>query len=334
MIAASRDVALLLLTLQQPGPLPAYMAEQRNAEIDRAIEQLVLDGILEIEIDGQFVSGAAALQQPALEISQLGRIAELSRAATIYAATFDTRDKLDIEARLYRYNYAPITPAWSARIPTYAALREFLALDSGPTATLLNRHWDALPHDDSDAWIQWIARGEDSVRSRTRDVNYKLYISPVLADLPAVFAAVVEVLAEADAPAFKVGGTARDVARPDKIVAYFRSRERALECGELFCARIGSARVQGVPFSAEIGADGLVSWGVDPADIPGREAQSSWRRWVCRRIAQYLTAATASPSPDLPAWRFALERLRLDGVDTTTWQPDVSIMNAAAWAAT
>jgi hypothetical protein len=333
MIAASRDVALLLLTLQQPGPLPAYLADQRNADVDRAIEQLVLDGILEIEIDGQFVSGAVVLDRPSLETSQLGRIAALSRAATVYAADFDTRDKLDVEARLYRYNYTPITPAWSARIPTYAALRHFLGLDSGPTAVVLNRHWEAFPHDDADAWIQWMARGEDSVRSRARDVNYKLYISPTLADLPAVFATVADVLAEADVPAFKVGGTARDVARPDKIVAYFRTRERALECGELLCARITDARVQGVPFSAEIGGDGLVSWGVDPADIPGREAQSSWRRWVCRRLAHYLTAAAANPAPEMPAWRFALERLRLDGVDTTTWEPDVSIMNAAAWAA-
>ena len=333
MIAASRDVALLLLTLQEPGPLPAYVADRRNPEIDRAIEQLILDGILEIESDGRFVSGPSALGKQDSENAQLGRVAALSQAATIYASAFDTRDKLDMEARLYRYNYSPISPAWSARIPTYGALRDFLRLDHGPTAALINRRWETLPHDDSDAWIQWMTRDGDAVRPSARDVNYKLYVSPALADLPSVFATVVEVLAEADAPAFKVGGTPRDVARPDKIVAYFRNRQRALECGELLCARLGGARVQGVPFSAEIGAEGLVSWGVDPADIPGREAQSSWRRWVCRRLAQYLTAAVANPSPDMPAWRFALERLRLDGVDTTTWEPDVTIMNAGAWGA-
>jgi hypothetical protein len=331
MIAASRDVALLLLTLQEPGPLPAYVADRRNPEIDRALEQLILDGILEIESEGRFVSGPSALNPTNSENAQLGHIAALSQAATIYASEFDTRDKLDVEARLYRYNYTPISPAWSARIPAYGALRAFLRIDHGPTAALINRRWETLPHDDADAWIQWMTRGEGVVRSTARDVNYKLYVSPALADLPSVFATVVEVLAEADVAAFKVGGTPRDVARPDKIVAYFRTRERALECGELLCTRLAGARVQGVPFSAEIGGDGLVSWGVDPADIPGREAQSSWRRWVCRRLAQYLTAAAANPSPGVPAWRFALERLRLDGIDTTTWEPDVTIMSSGAW---
>lgn len=326
MIAASRDVALLLFTLREAGPLPRYMTESGNADIERTIEKLVLDGVLEVARDGgEFVSGPAALVAAQPDDAG-GRIARLSRDSAVYAASLNALDRLDIEARLYRYNYVPVTPSWSGRIPTSGAVREFLGIDRGATAAVLNSRWEALPTDESDAWFQWIARDGSQLKASDRDVNYKLYVSPLLADLPAVFAAVVGVLADAGVTAFKVGGTARDVSRPDKIVAYFRTRERALECGALLCTALDGASVQGVPFSAELGADGLVSWGVDPADIPGRAAQSSWRRWVCRRLAHYIDAATTGSSSDVEPWRFAFERLRLDGVNTTTWEPDVAAM--------
>jgi hypothetical protein len=330
MIAASRDVALLLFTLRDPGPLPSYITEAANPDIQRTIDKLILDGVLEVSTDGgEFVSGAAALE--ATQPDDVGgRIAELSRAAAAYAASLNARDRFDIEARLYRYNHVPIAPTWSARIPTPGAVREFLGLDRGATAALLNRRWESLPAGESDAWFQWVSRDSDDVKASERDVNYKVYVSPLLADLPAVFANVVGVLAEARVTAFKVGGTARDVARPDKVVAYFRTRERALECGALLSAALDGAPVQGVPFSAELGADGLVSWGVDPAEIPGRPPQSSWRRWVCRRLAHYIDAAAMNPPSHVEGWRFAFERLRLDGVNTATWEPDVSMMATGA----
>jgi hypothetical protein len=251
----------------------------------------------------------------------------------VYAARLEMRDRSDIEARLYRHNRVAVAPVWSARIPTPAAVREHLGLDRGATAAVLNRQWESLPAGGSDAWLQWVSRDGDDLKASERDVNYKVYVSPMLADLAEVFAGVVGVLAEARVTAFKVGGTAHDVARPDKIVAYFRTKERALECGTLLSAALAGAQVQGVPFSAELGADGLVSWGVDPADIPGRPPQLSWRRWVCRRLAHYIDAAAMNPPSHVEGWRFAFERLRLDGVNTTTWEPNVSMMATGGMSA-
>ena len=332
MIAASRDVALLLLTLREAGQLPAYIVESHDGDVERAIDKLVLDGVLEVALDdGTFISGPAAATAAVSDANSLGRIGQLSRAAVEFAAAFGARDRLDIEARLYRYNYRPIPPQWSGRVATPNAVHTFLGLNRAPIANLLNRRWHALPVEDGDAWIQWMTRDEYLVKRSERDVQYKLYVSPSLADLPVVFEQTIGVLAEAGAPTFKVGGTARDITRPDKLVAYFPTRERTLDCGAMLAEKLGQRRAQGVPFSAEVGGDGLISWGVDPAEIPGRSSQLSWRRWVCRRLAHYI--ATAGATPGAQAWQFAFERLRLEGVNTATWEPNVALMNAGTMVA-
>ena len=82
--------------------------------------------------------------------------------------------------------------------------------------------------------------------------------------------------------------------------------------------------VQGVPFTAEIGGEGLLSWGVDPAQERHRlawEGPVSWRLFVTSRLARALLHARHESGPGLEPWRFALERLRLEGVDISTWTP-------------
>lgn len=58
--SVDQATALLFLTLQAPGRLPAYVKSNFGAEAEQAVASLVLDGILEIERNGQFVSGADA----------------------------------------------------------------------------------------------------------------------------------------------------------------------------------------------------------------------------------------------------------------------------------
>jgi len=331
MMAASREVALLLLTLQEPGSLPSYVVGANDPEIDRTISQLLLDGVLEMEVAGEFVSGAAALRGVTTASDEQGRIAKISREAVIYASALDTESALDIEARLYMYNQTPLTPAWSREIPNRRAVRSFLGVDHGPTAALIKEHWRESDGD-ADAWIQWIATEPRGADATGRSASYKVYVSPVVGALPDAFATTVRVLADAGVAAFKVGATPRDVARPDKLVAYFRTRERALECARLLADELAGTKAQGVPFSAAVGDAGVVSWGMDPADQLGRPPETSWRRWICRRLAHYIAAAGAAPSADVPPWQFALERLRLDGVDTTRWEPDAEQLNRATWS--
>jgi hypothetical protein len=88
--------------------------------------------------------------------------------------------------------------------------------------------------------------------------------------------------------------------------------------------KLAGMPAHGVPFSAEIAGDGLLSWGIDPPieeqsfDVQGGE---SWRLWVANRLAMALLNAKSGRSVKVEPWQFALERLRLDGVDTETWIP-------------
>lgn len=54
----------------------------------------------------------------------------------------------------------------------------------------------------------------------------------------------------------------------------------------------------------------------------------SWRFWVASRLALALVAARRTPAPEIEPAKFALERIRLDGVDPRTWAP-----LAPEWAA-
>src|SRR5437763_10714014 len=58
--AVDRDTALLLFTLREPGPLPAYVAASLGAAAPRTVGRLVAEGILEADAGKGFVSGAAA----------------------------------------------------------------------------------------------------------------------------------------------------------------------------------------------------------------------------------------------------------------------------------
>ena len=64
--------------------------------------------------------------------------------------------------------------------------------------------------------------------------------------------------------------------------------------------------------------------GADPpraAQTPLPQMQESWRLWITNRLARALLAARASPAAEIEPWQFALDRVRLEGVDTETWAP-------------
>jgi hypothetical protein len=142
---------------------------------------------------------------------------------------------------------------------------------------------------------------------------------------------VVEVLAEAGVH-FKLGASAGGILRPDKLVVYFGSRESLAQAAERLAQAIAGVEVQGVPFSAELGAGGLLSWGLDPP--PNERSLSfqepeSWRFWVVRRLAAAMVAAGSGGGTGLSPAEFAVERLRHEGVDVEQWTPSGGIWKAA-----
>jgi hypothetical protein len=323
-----RETALLWLTLSHPGPLPAYIRGPDEAECNRAIARFVLDGVLEIFGDVRFVSGLEAYdliysERPGKKTR--GATSRLAQQALEYAQELDVGDSGQLSARLYFYNRLPLSPRWRRRFPDHDAVARYLGVELGGTNRhLLEAHWENIKSSASwDSWSRWQARS-----ARTPDPeaikDYKLYLSPrpdfVREALPAVF----KVLREIPTHHFKFGDDALGLLRPDKIIIYFWDFETLSEAAKQIAARLAGCPAQGVPFTADITEGSLLSWGIDPPperfSLPWQERES-WRLWLTNRLATALLVAKKAQTSCLEPWRFALERLRLDSVDTETWTP-------------
>lgn len=332
--SVDRDTALLFLTLGEPGPLPGYVAEMLGAAAPRTVARLVADGVLEIREGEGFVSGAAALAllAPVEEAGPGdavgGRLAVLSRAALRYAQALAVDDPLRLSWRIYGFNRRPLTPSWQRLLPSAGAVERHLGIEAGGrNRPALDRTWQPGGH--GEFWLTWHARSARRESPGREGAVYKLYVSPAPESLEEGFGEILEALSASRAQQFKVGADAAGLLRPDKIVAYFPDFDRLSEAAGRLGDRLAGLPPHGVPFTAGISGDGLLSWGVDPPAAersPLLGGWESWRLWLTNRLAVALLAARAAPAaaqgitaPE--PWRFALDRVRLEGVDTETWTP-------------
>jgi hypothetical protein len=329
MKSVCRDTALLFYSLSRPGPLPAYVRATLGLKCNQAVAELVLDGVLEMGQQGRFVCGSEAYdwiygQRPAA--AARGMLAQLAQEALIYAQALDLDDSGRLSARLYFYNRVPLSPQWKQRFPGQDAVEAHLGIGrGGANRLLLKGRWARMKlSSSSGGWIQWESRADQPPQVGTQQ-GYKLYVSPRPEFVQDAFQAVVQVLADSPAHHFKVGNDAAGLLRPDKIVIYFWDFEALQQAAKQIAGRLGGCQAQGIPFTAGISEDdGLLSWGVDPRPEKGALAwqeRESWRLWVTNRLATALLAAKKAQTEGLEPWRFALERLRLEDIDTETWAP-------------
>ncbi len=295
---------------------------------------------------GRFVSGAAAMgllvgAPTAVEgaAGAAGMLAELSHAALRHgeelARTLPGIEARELSLRLYGYNRRPLTPAWRRALPSPAAVRGYLGVAPGGACHgLAARFWHEEPPAAGAVWLHWRSRspampaGLSSFSggagpAATGRPTYKLYVGVPAEALPEAFGAILDGLAAAGAPGFKVGAGAAGLLRPDKLVAYFPAFEGLAAAAAALGERLEGLAPQGVPFSAAVGSGGLLSWGVDPPGLGGGgwdPQRTSWRLWLTDRLARALLAAVRAEAALAP-WRFAVERVRLEGVDPATWVP-------------
>jgi hypothetical protein len=319
---ASADTALLFLTLTRAARLPSYVRTRLGASTDRAIARLVLDGVLEMEHNGELLSGARAGDALLADSSNggQGRIGDLSLAALRYGQELVALGvtQMSLAARLYGYGRRPITAALRERLPSLAAIEEHLGIDAqGDSRALLDADWMEVapePGATQRYWRTWHARWAPGGGGRW-DGGYKLYVSPSLHTLGDALASVAGSLAGAHGVrAFKVAERLDGLCRPDKLVVYFDRLEDLQAGASKLRDELAGAPAHGVPFTAAITSDGLLSWGADPPLVDG--ARASWRQWVTERLAEYLEAASGS---EIEPWQFALRRLRLAGIDSDSW---------------
>jgi hypothetical protein len=316
-----RDTAALLHSLATPARLDAALAESED------VVDLVLDGVLEIEDGSDFVCGADAL--PIVCGDDFPEPAGLSADALRYAADLVSSDAATLSTALYLYNRIPTSRFWQARFPDREAVLAHLGAESPPLSSMLEARWQRMTPAQSPGWIAWHPR-EPRLGG---NMTFKLYVGARPEEIRDVFTTVIRVLAGFGGFDLKIGHDAAGLLRPDKLVLYFPSRHALDEvAGELRRALAG-CRAHGVPFTAPIGGDGVLSWGLDPPDSArplswlGRE---SWRLWLATQLGAAMAFAKCSSSRRaVEPWRFALERVRRMGVDVERWTPRETLWRSA-----
>jgi hypothetical protein len=270
--------------MRSAGTLPRYALRLLGADAIRTITGYVLDRVLEIEVDGAFVSGPAAADALAPVVDAQG-IDALSMAALRAVAALPIDDAVALARRLYAYNCLPRTP----------------------------RHrWTASGHE---AWTTWSGREHAAPVAQT----FKLYVSPAVDDVPAAVHASKAAARRHSALGGKLGVGPYGVLRPDKLIVYFASFEALHNAAAELTTTLAGIRAHGVPFTAPLSGDGLLSWGMDPpADVGmvGWLREESWRTWLTDRLAAALIIARADGADPVA---FALRRVAALGVDPHTW---------------
>jgi hypothetical protein len=329
--SVSPDVALLLFTVATPRRMPAYLHRLLGNATVPTVQRLILDAVLEVERDGCFVSGSRSVEAAHSDHREPGRLGQQSIAALQYAQTLEGLAVQELAMRLYSYGRKPLSPSWQARLPNEDAIEDFLDLGPrGLVRPLLDDMWTEAHTPGIRFWRMWIPRGSTG---DTDAAVYKLYVSPCCDALPLALHATARALSRVPgALGFKIGRGLHGLSRPDKLVAYFsRLDSLQLAAAELRGALQGSAP-HGVPFTAEITRDGMLSWGIDPSArqrMADGGSEASWRAWIAGKLAEYLLIAKAQ-SDTQDGWRFALNRLRLDGIDTDTWVPSSALRAESA----
>lgn len=317
--SVGHEVAELFRTLQTPAELVA----------DDDVIDLVLDGVLEIESADAFVSGADAMPlvvPGASAADATHAVARLSRDALLYAQDLDSEEPQILTTAVYFYHRIPITPFWRARFPNRDAVAAHLGIAGGSLRVVLDQHWLPVPAEKGNGWLSWYSR---TPRARDAEaITHKLYVSPRPEHIREAFETVVRVLADFPGSQMKVGQDAGGLLRPDKLVTYFHTREELDEAADAMRRQLAGCPAHGVPFTAGIDEDGLLSWGVDPPDSEqtlswlGRE---SWRLWLAQRMGAAMAIAKRARGNAVEPWRFVVERVRRQGVDVDTWTPAASL---------
>jgi hypothetical protein len=337
--AVDQETALLFLTLQDAGPIPEYVRRKFDRDCNQAIAELVLEGILEMTVNGsqEFASGGAAhswlFREKDQSFESQNRLVQLSYNALNYGQQLPQVNASDLAMRLYRYNTIPLSPSWRDRWDNWESTAKLLRIhEIGPLSATIERHWrSSTPADEETGWLSWHKTDQSrSPRTQTR-LPYKLYISPMPAALPDVWPVILDQMTHSEVASFKIGNDLSGLLRPDKIVAYLPDFASVAAAAKGLQAALKDCPAQGVPFSAPIDDQGLLSWGMDPNkkqsafDSQGSE---SWRAWITKQLAGALVEAREGAAGIEPR-QFALDRLRLQGIDTETWVPKQSMWQNA-----
>lgn len=207
------DTALLLYVLEQSGLLPDHVLRDRKAGVHDRVLDLVYSKLLEIRVDGQFISGADAVHHFSSPCDPRSRLAQLSHEAVQQALFLDDVQVHMISSALYRYH----TVSGSQRVRSQLRDEQaYLGIES------LRAHWRVS---DADGGWYYCHRRRDFGEV---DEQTKRYLSPVLKALPDAVRITADILSCHRGTSFKIGTGMSVLLQPDKLVAYFPSVDSLL----------------------------------------------------------------------------------------------------------
>jgi hypothetical protein len=306
--------ARLIMQLSDPGG---------RELLEEDVLDLVLDEVLEVAVDGRWLAGPPAFEalvRPWDPPPAGDRLSRLSYEAVRRAARLPLTDAADLCGSLYGFLRRPVSRRWTRQYPDPAAVRDLLLRTA-------NHDWIVTGGHDAD-WLHLRARGAPATA-----LPYKIYVSPRVDVLPDAVPEVAAVLAACGVPELKVGAHAAQLLRPDRIVAYLPDVTAARYAARELAVSLAGLPADGVPFTAQLDRDGLLSWAGDPpvGSGPLGGPRESWRLSVCRRLGEHLAAAKRASLRRVTPPQYALSRLARDGVRLPSFSPAALPPPEPAW---
>lgn len=226
------------------------------------------------------------------------------------AASDPTADVTAVAQRLYRFGTLPLSPARERDLgPDDDSLAVLGLTVGGAARRAVEADYAAHTLTGWYSFTRLPAGGPAAAAC-------KLYISPMPHALVDAFPVIVAQCVRAQVRSFKVGRGIQGLLRPDKVVAYFDDPAHLRAVAGALTRGLRRCPVHGVPFTADLGCDGLLSWGVDP---DGGVKGESWRAWITALVAGVLVTTATAPREQRVAE--ALHAVRRLGIDSDTWQP-------------
>jgi hypothetical protein len=264
----------------------------------------------------------------ALDVDDCMNINSLSQRAIELAYHSASTSQSELSARMYYYNRVPLSMRWMQQFGNEQAVLGFLGLNSDGTwqdmdigITVVDRKRSLHGEiSQATAWRLWRIADAPEFDAMSQP-TYKLYVSPVLTDLPEVFGFVRGTLRHSGALMAKIGRNLPGLLRPDKLMIYFSGLAEALAYGRHLRVSLTTERAHGVPFTFQIGHTPLVSLGVDPPRNLQKyqAANRSWRIVVTRYLAwAILRTRQIDPDDPLPMIHDLMQQ---NGIDPSLWVP-------------
>ena len=297
---------------------------------DLALEilQLALDGALEINMSGKFLSGTSLLQEISYLVSvqgttqNSGRLPELAYRGLQIAQAWPVSDHYSVVGALYFFNRLPMNTSWRLMLPDSRSVEKFLKLDSLVQTPSFLSNWQRSPSEPD--WGLWRSRSCSKA-----ETVYKLYVSVHPDALTESLHNAVTAFGDHGAHAFKVGLSPHGVLRPDSLLGYFSTLADLEGAARALSGVIDPSSSRGAPFSAPLDDSGVLSWGLDPKRGTIASAEGlSWRLWICGRLAHGIQTAVTEPVPCIPPADFARLRLPFWGVDPGYFGPLAELKEA------